>query len=187
MSGPISVTYTHESIARWLIANPGRSLRECADFVGYSPAWLSQVIHSDAFQAYYRKLSSDANALVIVSAHDRLTSLADAALEKLEELVDGAQTSGTAGLRDREFVKDTADMVLSRLGYGAKNPSSLPAQPPSHIHVERMVVNNAIQAMGARFRPEGPDDERGPIEVEVEISEVEISGELRQDERATSA
>ena len=41
---------THEMLMNWLVCNPEKSLRECADHFGYTQSWLSQIIHSDIFQ-----------------------------------------------------------------------------------------------------------------------------------------
>ena len=46
------VRYTHEAMADLILENPWISQNEIAAYFGYSPAWISVAINSDAFQAY---------------------------------------------------------------------------------------------------------------------------------------
>ena len=46
----------HEALSDWLIANPGRPLREAAFHFEVTQGWLSSVMNSDLFKAYHEKL-----------------------------------------------------------------------------------------------------------------------------------
>lgn len=114
------LSHTHEQILNWLLVNPERSQRECADHFGYTQAWLSRLIHSDLFQA---KLRERQEAVFLHVAQDipaKLRGLADIAIERVTELVSNTEDPGV--------LVDVFDKTLNRLGYApasARNP--LPA------------------------------------------------------------
>ena len=113
-----NISFTHEALINWLIANPERKLRDCAAYFGYTQAWLSCIIHSDIFQA---KLAERQNAVFAAVAQDipeKLRGCADLALEKLAIKLEETE--------DAKYVLDAADKLLAKMGYGpatARNPS----------------------------------------------------------------
>lgn len=117
------LSHTHEQIINWLIANPERSLRQCADHFGYTQAWLSRLIHSDLFQS---KLRDRQEAVFLAVAQDipaKLRGLADIAIERVCELV--------AETENPDVIVDVFDKTLHRLGYApssARNPGPAPVQ-----------------------------------------------------------
>ena len=50
-----SMSHRHMAIADWLLANPERKQRECAEAFGVSEAWISIVKNSDVFREYFAK------------------------------------------------------------------------------------------------------------------------------------
>lgn len=117
------MSHTHEQIINWLLLNPQKSLRECADYFGYTQAWLSTLIHSDLFQARLRERQQQVAARVTATIPEKLQAVADIALDKLSELV--------AKSEDPDFVLDAADKALHRMGYApasARNPAPAFAQ-----------------------------------------------------------
>jgi hypothetical protein len=105
------------------VLNPHLSLRECADHFGYTQPWLSQLIHSDIFQARLKERQMEVAARVAQSIPDKLRAVTDIALDKLAEKV--------ADSEDPEFILDAADRALHRMGYApasARNPAGSPAQ-----------------------------------------------------------
>lgn len=117
------LNHTHEAILNWLVLNPHKSLRECADTMGFTQPWLSTVIHSDIFQMALRERQMNVANRVAASIPERLQAVADVALDKLAEKV--------ADSEDPDFILDAADKVLHRMGYApasARNPAGSPAQ-----------------------------------------------------------
>jgi hypothetical protein len=107
------------AVARWLLENPDRSLGECSRELGYTQPWLSQLIHSDSFQAHLRSLHDGADALVLQDIPSKLRGLAARALDGLAEQLEQAVELGEyEPMLQREFIKETAEMALHRLGYG---------------------------------------------------------------------
>jgi hypothetical protein len=126
----VKLNHHHEAIARWLLENPTRALKECAAHFGYTQAWLSCIIHSDAFQAKLRQMHDEADAVVIMDVPSRLRGIAAAALDGIAEQVDHAVKDGN-GVLHRQFLHDTAELTLKSLGYGA--PKNAPA-PSGNTH-----------------------------------------------------
>jgi hypothetical protein len=116
------LSHTHDQIINWLIVNPDRSLRECADTFGYTQPWLSQLIHSDIFQAELRRRQVDVASRVAASVPEKLHAVADIALAKLADKVSESE--------DPEFILDAADRALHRMGFApasTRNPAGSPA------------------------------------------------------------
>jgi hypothetical protein len=113
-----SISFTHEALINWMIANPERKLRDCAAYFGYTQAWLSCIIHSDIFQAKLAERQNEVFTLVAQDIPDKLRGCADIALEKLAIKLEETE--------DAKYVLDAADKLLSKMGYGpatARNPA----------------------------------------------------------------
>lgn len=115
------LSYMHEGILNWLLQNPHKSLRECADEHGISQGWLSQLIHSDIFQA---KLKERQESVFVEIAQDiptKLRGVADQALEKVSQILEKTE--------DTAVVVDIFDKALNRLGYAPQKGGAQPAAP----------------------------------------------------------
>lgn len=104
---------THEAIIDWLLTNPEKNLSECSKHFGYTQAWLSTVIHSDAFQLYYRRRRAALDSLVNDRICSKLQDVSDKALDKLRDYLDRPQED-----LDMRLVNDLADKTLERQGFG---------------------------------------------------------------------
>lgn len=140
--------YTHEAIADFLIANPMASQGDVARFFEYSEPWLSQIIHSDAFQAYYRRLAQERGVIAVHSLPDKISGLAALALEKATDRL----ASGTAS---ESFINDTMETTLKALGYlGSGNGSNNGAGAPQqhmHVHVDAEALAEARERAARRY------------------------------------
>lgn len=122
------VRYTHEAIAEFLVTNPTVSQGEIAKVFGYSESWLSQVINSDAFQAYYRKLAEERGAIATHTVAAKIAGFASLALDKaMEKLETGSS---------ERFITDSTEQALRALGYlGGNGGPPTPQGPQQHMHV----------------------------------------------------
>src|SRR5687768_285659 len=125
------VSFTHEAFANWLIESPHRSLRDAAEYFNYTQAWLSQILHSDAFQEVLRKKQAIVSAVIIADLPGKLRGVADVALSKLSEKIEKSE--------DPDFLLDATDKLLHRMGYA---PSS--ARNPGAITIQNNTVNQTI-------------------------------------------
>lgn len=116
---------THEALLRWVLQNPGpRLVSRAAEFFGYSVPWMSTVMNSDAFRAKLAELSEQADCAVVADIPAKLRGVASLALDGLAEQVHRASNDLT--MQPREFLKETAEMALEKLGFGAKGAAASP-------------------------------------------------------------
>lgn len=148
--GVAKLNHTHLAIARWLVENPTKALKDCAQAFGYSQAWLSCIIHSDAFQVVYRQLQAEADAIVVLDVPARLRGLAADSLEALHEQVEHAKKDGN-GVLHRQFLLNTSELTLKALGFGAPKAPVAPNgfNGGNHLHFHGGAVPAEVLA-GAR-------------------------------------
>jgi hypothetical protein len=107
------VSYTHEALADLILANPAISQNDLAAHFGYTPGWISQVIASDAFQAFIS---------------ERKDKIVDPLLRgAVEESMKGLVLQSMQRLREKLEANPSDQLVLEvfknstrALGYGAR-------------------------------------------------------------------
>ena len=122
MAELVKLSTTHEMLMNWLVLNPEKSLRECADHFGYTQSWVSQIIHSDLFQHALKEKQERIAVKVAESIPEKLARAADVAVEKLTEQLEKTE--------DPEFILSATDKILHRMGYApqsSRNPAGGPA------------------------------------------------------------
>lgn len=135
------LSYRHEAILDWLVLNPDKSQGECARALGYTEAWLSQVISSNLFQARLALLLQEKREHGIFTVAEKLAGLADLAIEKTLKNVEVSADPG--------FVLSAAEVALKRLGYGAvKQPPTAPTTVNNTLVVATQAgLQEAVQIM----------------------------------------
>ena len=108
-----TIRHQHSMIMNWLVLNPHRSQKECADHFGVTQAWLSTVINSDVFQAEFQQKLQNIHVRCAEGIPEKLRVVADIALDKLADKISQSE--------DPDFILDAADKALHRMGYA---PSS---------------------------------------------------------------
>lgn len=169
------LSHTHEMLLCWLLVNPDKSLRECADHFGYTQSWLSSIIHSDLFQAELASRQQGIAAKVADSIPEKLRRAGDIAIEKL--------TSALEGTEDPEFILDATDKILHRMGY-APQSSRNPGGPPGHVNQQNNFFLSAGDIAEARaligqsqqaFPPSEGRAGTGPVALPLEGEGVRVS------------
>ena len=128
----MDLSNTHNAIADWLIANPGKGqMGRCAVVFDYSLSWLSTLIHQDAFQALLKHKQGQAFQEVIIPLHEKMSGVAHAGVQKLGEIVDTT--------KDDRLVKEITKDMLSGLGYSA---NAAPAGPTMNIQNNTLIVDS---------------------------------------------
>lgn len=152
------VSAVHEQIMNWLLMNPGKSMRECADTFGYTQSWLSTMVHSDAFQSKLREKQLEIQARVTATIPQKLQAVADIALDKLASAVERSE--------DPDFLLAVADKTLHRMGYAPAQGRAAANQPGAPL-----VQNNFLVSAGeleqARALMRVTPAEPAPLEGEV--------------------
>lgn len=107
------VKYSHDAMIDLIIAQPGVKQGEIAKHFGYTQAWVSRIMNSDAFLARLASRKADlVDPSIALTIDERLRAVAakslDVVLEKLELVPTG------------EFALEAAAMASKALGYGAR-------------------------------------------------------------------
>jgi hypothetical protein len=124
-------------LADYLIANPQPTLRELSAHFRRTPAWISSVIHTDAFKAYLAQRrkelnqSLDAEGGHLQTMKEKLESTVHLALDELSYRLGDPTLGMTVPTKD---VTRAAEVALRALGFG-------PAQgnAPAQVNVENNV------------------------------------------------
>lgn len=76
------VHYTHDAIIDLIIAEPGISQYEIAAAFGYTPAWISMMVNSDAFLAALAKRKTELiDTTLVANIEERLRTVANRSLD----------------------------------------------------------------------------------------------------------
>lgn len=151
--GPLKVRYTHADMIDFIIANPGVAQGQLAARYGYTQAWVSTVINSDAFQAALAKRREEVvDPLLVVSLRERFQALTVRSLEKLMEELDKPAVKPEVALR-------AAELGAKSLGVGGHAPPAAPAADTLDRLAERLIRLNASY---------NPHQQREIIDVEAE-------------------
>lgn len=153
MSGPQSLAPVHVQIMDYILANPHVNYSEVAAHFGYTQGWLSQIIHSDAFQAMLAEKQVEMFGDIKLTVKDRITGLAHESLRRLAEKVTAEQ--------DIEKVANVADLALKAMGFGAKSSAPAVGAPIGQQNnltivgsVDRQTLDAARQLMHKPSQPE---------------------------------
>lgn len=106
----------HEAILEFLMANPTAKLGDVAVRFQVSQAWLSVIMHSDAFRAKLAERQDESFGAVVLPLREKLMGVAHQAVDKLGEAIENASAA-----TEKQFIADTADKLLKNLGYSPKS------------------------------------------------------------------
>jgi len=119
------VRYTHEALIDVIIANPAISQRELSKHFGFTEAWMSIIINSDAFQTRLAERKGQlVDPKILASIEDRLEALGKRSLDKLLERVD----NGTP-ISNGDLVR------MAALGSGDRNKRPEKAAVENNLYV----------------------------------------------------
>lgn len=130
--GPKSLSIRHMEIMDYLMANPQTKMGDVAKHFGVTPGWLSQIVHSDAFQKMLSEKQGIAFHETVLSIREKMELAAHQTLDRLLEVIPTEQEASTLG--------NVAEGLLDRLGFGSK------AGAPS------TVINNNVTVLANELR-----------------------------------
>lgn len=126
------ISYTHDGMIDLIVANPMISQGELAAHFGYSPAWISRVIASDAFQSRLALRREEVlDPTIKATIEERFKALVLRSLDILQE-----KLSQPAGLIPDNLALRTTELASKALGYGAKQDPQTPA--PTYDRLEQL-------------------------------------------------
>ena len=142
MAELVKLSTTHEMLMNWLVLNPEKSLRECADHFGYTQSWVSQIIHSDLFQHALKEKQERIALRVAESIPAKLARAADIAVEKLTDQLEKTE--------DPEFILSATDKILHRMGYAPQSTRNPAGGPPPTLNQQNNFFLQASDLEAAR-------------------------------------
>jgi hypothetical protein len=141
------VSYTHDAMIDLLIANPGIKQGEVAKHFGYTEAWVSRIVNSDAFRARMAARKADLVDPALVSTIDeKLSALASSSLNILLEKLEVTKSADLA-------VK-VLEPTIKALGYGARQ-QNVAVQQNFVVPLPPVAVSAAEWAVQHSPRPPG--------------------------------
>lgn len=107
------VSYSHDAMIDLIIANPVIKQGGIAQHFGYTQAWVSRVMNSDAFQARLAIRKADlVDPTLVLSIEEKLRALASKSLDVVMDKLE-LTNSADIGLKALE-------VTTKALGYGAR-------------------------------------------------------------------
>lgn len=134
MAEILKVKYTHDAMIDCIIANPAVTGGQLAAVFGYTPAWISQVVSSDAFKA---RLSERKGELVDPGIASSVEERMEGILRQSMDVVAAKMIAGTDG----DFAMKGVEVLTKALGFGARdrsaavNASFVVVMPPASANV----------------------------------------------------
>ncbi len=120
-----SVKFQHEAIADLIVANPAISQGEIAAEMGYTQAWVSIIVNSDAFKEHLAERKAElVDPLLRASIQTRLDTLANRSLERLLERVDSQVP-----------LKTTELIAMAKLGVDGLPAARAPVGQQNNLYV----------------------------------------------------
>lgn len=124
------VRYSHTDMIDFIIANPGVTQNLVAARYGYTAAWVSQVMSSDAWQAAMAQRREEiVDPVLTATVEERFRGITMLSLERLKEKLSAPVVSDQVVLR-------AAELGAKAMGLGGNAPP--PAQVPEGDRLERL-------------------------------------------------
>ena len=151
------VRYSHEAMADMLLANPWISQNEVAEHFGRTATWISIVINSDAFQAYYSARKAELiDPELVLTINERFKAVTVRSLQVLQEKLEKS-----ADLIPDTRVLRAAELGAKALGVGGNAP---PPAAPNPVEYLPAIAERLLRLRGG-----------GPAVDAVVINQVEAS------------
>lgn len=155
-----SLSYRHQALLNWMLANPHRQLREAAIELNYGRQYIHILVHNDLFQQAYKEACKEqGKEAVFVGAQitEKLTSLAHRSLDEVDRRLEENE------LESRELLT-AAKLSLTALGYINPKGYSTDMHVHSHLQVDVNIINEARDRALQR---------RAPLTIEAQLEESE--------------
>lgn len=126
----IKVNYTHDAMIDLLIANPSITQNRLAAHFGYTPAWVSRILASDAFQERLAQRKDEiVDPQIRATVEERMRSLVIQSLEVLMQKLEAPAEMVPFGAAAKAL-----EVSSRALGYGvARAPEVNVAQFVVHV------------------------------------------------------
>jgi len=104
------VQVRHDQIANWMIANPQASRAQIAEHFQVSVAWISILVHSDAFRLHLKEKQDAVFMATVVPLRQKTEAAAHIGIEKVAEAL-----VHSSAISDKGFIVETTEKLLQHL------------------------------------------------------------------------
>lgn len=118
------LSYRHEAIIDYMLANPDMNKGEIAEALGYTVSYFSILINSDLFQAEFRARRDEFSETLSDRTQRKLFSVTEKAAKVVEEQLSKLDEEGGLDC-DPKFALDAMDRALHRLGFAPQRGGPL--------------------------------------------------------------
>lgn len=142
------VAYSHDALIDTMLANPFASQGDLARMFGYTQAWISRVINSDAFNARLAERKTELiDPTITATIEEGLKALASVSLNVLLDKLTLNQ--------DENLALKTMEVTTKALGYGLKQPTMTPIQNNFVVALPERIqsAENWAQAYNPNSKP----------------------------------
>lgn len=134
MSEIVRVRYTHDAMIDVIIATPMISQNELAAMFGYTPAWISTIMCSDAFQEkLLLRRNEMVNPGIASNVNERFRGLAQRSLEVLN-----AKLSQPVNMVSDELALKAAGLAAKAMNIGGFGVMAPPVAAPEAGRLDRL-------------------------------------------------
>jgi len=132
------ISYTHDGMIDQIIANPSISQNQLAAHFGYTAAWISQIISSDAFQARLAERRDElVDPAIRASVEEQFKGLVFRSLDILR-----AKLSKSPEAIPDNLALRSLELSSRALGYGVRTES--PPVPPGDVTVHLNIMGERL-------------------------------------------
>lgn len=161
------IGFGHEGLMNSMLAHPEWSSRDHAVALGYTPAWVSQVVNSDMFQAELHSRAREAGVILGVSIQEKMRATLQLTLEKASERIENGACS-------ERFITDTMRNLAATAEFA---PRQAPVGPTYNLTVTPEYLEEVRQRSAAAKRGQTAA-KVGSQEQERETGQPEFSREM---------
>lgn len=127
MGAVTKMNYSHTDMIDFIIAHPGVSQNALAARYGYTPAWISNVMASDAWKsAMAARREEFVDPILLATLKERFQALTEKSVERLMEKLSAPQVSD-------QVVLKAVELGAKAMGVGGNAPTPAPVSATDQL------------------------------------------------------
>lgn len=168
------VSWWHERLADWMLANPQGTIKEAAIVFGCHQQTLYIIKASDAFKAYWnfrrRQIETDLTQRTgdsIGGLMEKTAAVAEMAMDQILEQLESNQKAMDVGapIIPHDELRSTADMAMKKLGYGLAGPAPGAAAVATQTNVSVTIDASLLAAAREKMKQLHGIDVAAPLSI----------------------
>lgn len=129
------ISFAHEGLMNSMLANPQWSYADHAAALGYTQAWVSQIVNSDMFQVELHSRAREAGVMLAISIQEKVRATFALTLEEAANRIQNGACS-------ERFVTDTMKNLAATAEFA---PAQAPQGPTYNLNVSAEYLEEVRQ------------------------------------------